>query len=102
MPSRCYRQNGVSCCRVLTVHGRQRAHLLVMALIPSLLRDESGSISSRVTIVRSVKLLTPEMDDVRKPLKKDAFDLLVQLCNPLVEVRVAFQVQPIDLIHIVR
>lgn len=73
-----------------------------MAFIPSLLRDESGSISSRVTIVRPVKLLTPEVDDMRKPLEKDAFDLLVQLGDPLVEVRVAFQVQPVDLVHIVR
>lgn len=102
MPSKCCKQKQVSCCRVLTVHGHKRAHLLVMAFIPSLLRDESGSISSRVAIVRPVKLLTPEMDDMREPLKKDTFDLLVQLRNPLVEVRVAFQVQPVDLVHIVR
>lgn len=68
-----------------------------MTLIPSLLRDEPGSISSRIPIVRSVKLLTPDMDNMRETLKKDALDLLVQLGHPLVKIRIAFQVQPVNL-----
>lgn len=68
-----------------------------MAFVAPLLRDESGGIPPRITIVRFVKLLTPEMNDMGESLQKNALDLLVQLGHPLVEICVTFQIQSVDL-----
>lgn len=73
-------------------------YLFVVPLVAPLLRDEPSGISPGITIIRPVKFLAPELDDMGKSLKKDAFDLLVQLCHPLIEVGVAFQIQLINLV----
>jgi hypothetical protein len=54
-------------------------------------------IPSGIRVVRPVELGAPHLDDLREPLKEDQLDFLVQFCNPVLEVRVTFQVEPIDL-----
>jgi len=54
-------------------------------------------VPSGIRVVTPVELGAPHLNDVREPLEKDQFDLLVQFCDPVLKVRVAFQVQPIDL-----
>lgn len=54
-------------------------------------------VSTGIPIIRPVKLGAPHLNDLREPLEKNHFDLLVQFRNPLLQVGVTFQVQPINL-----
>ena len=49
-------------------------------------------IPSGICVIRPVKLCAPHLNNLREPLEKDRFDLLVQLRNPLFEVGVTLQV----------
>ena len=75
--------------------GNTRAtDLLVLSPLvqPALTRHLPGVIPSCIRVIRPVELGAPHLNDVCEPLKEDQFDLLVQFCNPVFKVRIAFQV----------
>ena len=61
-----------------------------MPLVPATFIRGQDRISTHLPIICFVKLLTPDLDDVRQALQKDFFDFLVQFGYPLVEVGVPF------------
>lgn len=56
-----------------------------------------SSNSTIIVVVRTIELRAPYVDDLPEALEEDAFDTLVELRNPVLEVSVAFQVELIDL-----
>ena len=55
-------------------------------------------VPSGIRVVRPVEFGAPHLNDLREPLEKDQFDLLVQFRNPVFKVGVTFQIQPINLL----
>ncbi len=74
----------------------QQTNLVVLCPLVSPLAGDRNRLSSAV-VVRPLELVAEELDDVRHALEEDAFYPLVQLSYPVVEVRITFQVQPVDL-----
>ena len=70
------------------------ADLLVLSPLVrlALTRHLPSVIPSGVRVVRPVELRAPHLNDLSEPSKEDHFDPLVQFCNPVFEVGVAFQV----------
>lgn len=54
------------------------------------------------SILRLLEFRTPYVDDVGQPLKEDALNTLVEVCNPVLEVSVAFQVEAVNLVEMSR
>jgi hypothetical protein len=85
------------------VHERQHPTRLVNGayLLPALLVSTAltqNGIPSELAIIRgAVKLSAPDLSDVLQSLKKNSFDLLVQLCDPMIEICIALKVESIDL-----
>ena len=76
-----------------TKHG---ADLVILGPFVSTLVAKCHGVSP-VVVVCALELAAPHLDDMRYTLEKDAFYPLVEFCYPVVEVRIALQVQPVDL-----
>lgn len=73
------------------------SHLLILCPLVSSLAVQSYGFPPTIAVVRPLKLMAPLLDDSSHPLKQDALDPLIELRYPVVQVSVAFQVQPVDL-----
>ena len=51
-------------------------------------------------VISTVEFRAPDLDDVGQPLQQDAFDLLIKLRYPVLEICVAFEIQTINLVDI--
>ncbi len=72
-------------------------HLVILRpLVPSFAVD-GHRFSPTITVIRSLELLTPVVNDSSYPLEENVLYPLIQLCDPVVQVRVAFQVQSVNL-----
>lgn len=75
---------------------KRQADLVVLRPLVSPLAGDRNRFSPAVVIC-PLELGAEELDDVCYALKEDAFYPLVQLSYPVVEIRITFQVQPVDL-----
>lgn len=75
--------------------GRQ-ADLVVLCPLVSPLAGDSDRFSPAV-VIHPLELVAEELDDVCHALEEDAFYPLVQLSYPVIEIRITFQVQPVNL-----
>ena len=73
-----------------------------MPLVPTTFIRGQDRISTHLPVICLVKLLTPDLYDVRQALQEDLFDFLVQFGYPLVEVGVPFQIEFVDLFFVWR
>ena len=91
-PSRFYQVNKSV---IINVRLSSRAHLIIFELLvtSSLVGDiAKSSISSSVTVIRSVELGAKQLDNVSQPLQKNLFNPSIKICYPAFQVSIALEV----------
>jgi hypothetical protein len=77
-----------------------KAHLFVLSPLRSLLHGHISNdtyFSSRVIVLCAVKLGAPQLDDVGQTDEQYSLNSCVELCDPIVQVRITFEIQLINL-----
>ena len=76
-------------------------NLLILGplVCPTLAGRFPNVITSVIRVIRPVELGAPYLNDLHEPIEKYLFNPLVQFRDPLIEIGVTLQVQPIDLLE---
>jgi len=74
------------------VYKDDMTHLLLLyPLISTTLIRKWQNITS-ISVIHTIKLRAPHLNDLRQPLQQDSFNSLVQFGNPMFKVSIALQV----------